>query len=157
MSSFSAVARKAGDAPRAHTLIQKVLAARPEHLPSLYLSGLIDFQLGSFASAEEALRKVTAQTGEPGARRMLAQIYLRGGRPASAACPTMTSERSEVVMFHPSRNLMLLGVLGAAIGVPYMLATGRGPQANPARWLGGARRSSCTSTRSQKTTPSRCR
>ena len=55
--------------------------AKPDHLPSLYLLGLIDLRLGSLAAAEEQLRKVVAQVpNEVGARRALAATYLRMGQ-----------------------------------------------------------------------------
>ena len=71
-----------GDAAHARDVIQPVLAAKPDHLPSLLLSGLINYQLGLYSVAEEALSKVIAQAPKAvGARRALAMTYMRSGRP----------------------------------------------------------------------------
>jgi putative PEP-CTERM system TPR-repeat lipoprotein len=70
-----------------HTVdaLQRILAMSPDHLPSLMLTGLAQYQLGSYAVAEESLRRVLARIpDEPQARRALAATYIRTGR-ASAA------------------------------------------------------------------------
>ncbi len=74
-----------GDATHARDVIQQVLGIKSDHIPSLYLSGLINSQLGSYAIAEEALRKVVAQVpNDASARRALALTYLKTGRAGQA-------------------------------------------------------------------------
>jgi putative PEP-CTERM system TPR-repeat lipoprotein len=54
-------------------------------LPSLYLSGMVDAQLKSYASAEETLRKVVARApADPSARKLLASVYVQTGQPRLA-------------------------------------------------------------------------
>jgi putative PEP-CTERM system TPR-repeat lipoprotein len=96
------------DTKHARDVIQGVVAARPDNLQALYLSGLIDFQLESYAGAEESLRKVVAQASDPNARRVLAMTYLRTGRPALAI------ETVEEGLRQVPDNPLLLRVAGEA-------------------------------------------
>src|SRR5262249_17313291 len=74
-----------GDAAHARDAIQPVLGAMPDHLPSLFLYGLSNYELNSYAAAEEALSKVVAQSpNDLWARRALAATYLKTGRPTLA-------------------------------------------------------------------------
>lgn len=79
------VALARGNPTAAREAIVKVTQVTPDYLPSRYLSGLIDYQLGSYATAEESLRTVVAKVpGDDGARRALAATYLRRGRALQA-------------------------------------------------------------------------
>ncbi|MBP6898874.1 MAG: PEP-CTERM system TPR-repeat protein PrsT [Burkholderiaceae bacterium] len=61
----------------------RVLRFAPEHLPALQLAGAIELQRGGLLQAENYLSKaLTLAPSLPLARRLLAQIYLRGGQPA---------------------------------------------------------------------------
>ena len=66
-----------GNAQHAHEVVERLVAARPDHLPSVFLSGLVDFQLGSNASAEVSLRKVLARSPK---------TLTRGGSWRSSIC-----------------------------------------------------------------------
>ena len=73
------------DNGRARDAVQRVLAGRPDHLPSLLLLGLANSQLGSYEAAEEPLRRVLAKVpNELSARRALSAVYLRTGRARQA-------------------------------------------------------------------------
>ena len=73
------------DPGRARDLVQRVLAGHPDHLPSLMLSGLAQYQVGSYAAAEDAFTRVMNKApNEPNARHGLAATYLRTGRPRQA-------------------------------------------------------------------------
>jgi putative PEP-CTERM system TPR-repeat lipoprotein len=75
-----------GDAAKARDLTQPLLATRPNHAPSLFIAGVANYQLKSWAAAEDALRSVVAQVpADRGANRMLVATYLRSGRTVQAA------------------------------------------------------------------------
>jgi putative PEP-CTERM system TPR-repeat lipoprotein len=74
-----------GDWARTRDLTQQVLAAKPDHMPSLYLNGLANQRLGAGAAAEDSFRKVIALSpNEPSVRRALAAEYMRTGRATQA-------------------------------------------------------------------------
>jgi Cytochrome c biogenesis factor len=50
-----------GDNAHARDALQRVLAMRPDNLPSLFLLGTVDYQMGSYATAEDTLRRVVAK------------------------------------------------------------------------------------------------
>lgn len=71
------------DFARARDLVQGLLRLAPEHTGTLYLAGAIELQNGSLLLAESHLSKaVQNNTRMAGARRLLAQVYLRMGQPA---------------------------------------------------------------------------
>ena len=70
-----------GDYKAARELATKLLRNLPDHPRLLQLSGMIDLELKDFKQAEAAFSKVLQlQPGAAGARRLLAQTYLRSGR-----------------------------------------------------------------------------
>ena len=76
-----------GDAARAREEVQKLLASRAgsNHLPTLYLSALADYQLKNYATAEDTLRKVLASApNHLPSRRVLAAVNVRSGRASQA-------------------------------------------------------------------------
>ena len=73
----------------AQTAVERARHFDPDYVPALYLSGLIDMQLGLYASAEVTLRAVVAKSPEDeDARRSLATIFVRRGS-ASQALSTL--------------------------------------------------------------------
>ncbi|HEY9192391.1 MAG TPA: XrtA/PEP-CTERM system TPR-repeat protein PrsT [Methyloversatilis sp.] len=65
--------------------INKMLALYPGHLPSLALSAQIEFELKSYAQAEQVAEKVIANGGETRTvRKILIASYLRNGRASKA-------------------------------------------------------------------------
>ena len=78
------VAYATNNPARTSEMIQKVLANNPDHLPSLMLSGLAKFQLGSYAAAEESFDRVMNRAPNDNVRRMLAATYIKTGRARQA-------------------------------------------------------------------------
>ena len=79
------VAYAYGDYKHASNVSQVILSARPDFLPAVLLSGLVDLQLGAFATADEKLRRVVQRVpSDLTARRGLALVSLRTGRPEDA-------------------------------------------------------------------------
>ena len=119
--SDALVSYATGNTAHAHEAIERVLAGRPDHLPSMFLSGLVDLQLGSYASAEASLRKVLARAPEdPNAGRVLALVYLKQGRAGEAL------EMLEPVLAAHPDNAVLLRTAGEAYlatGNPALAAT----------------------------------
>jgi putative PEP-CTERM system TPR-repeat lipoprotein len=79
------LAFRQGDAVKTRDAVQQVLKTAPDHAPSLYLAGAADYQLRSYDSAAEYLRRVLShypQSGE--AQVLLVSIYLQTGRPDKA-------------------------------------------------------------------------
>lgn len=71
-----------GDSAKARDLAGRLLKAVPDHPGVLFLAGLAEFRLRSYAMAEAHLSK--ALKSAPGylmARQLLAQTYLRSGQP----------------------------------------------------------------------------
>ncbi len=69
----------------AREAIQQHLRAVPDSLPGLMLEGGIEYQLGSFAKAEDSLKKALAKSPKQRlARILLVNTYLRSGQPARA-------------------------------------------------------------------------
>ena len=82
--SDALISAMSGDNTHARAQVQRILAVRPDHLPSLFLLGVIDYQLGSYGSAEDTLRKVIAKVpANPSPRHLLALLYLRTGQAAA--------------------------------------------------------------------------
>ncbi len=74
-----------GDGAHARDVLQHVLGTTPDHLPSLMLNGIVQYQLGFYSLAEDSLRKVVARVpGDTTARRFLAATYVKTGRAAQA-------------------------------------------------------------------------
>jgi putative PEP-CTERM system TPR-repeat lipoprotein len=74
-----------GDTGRARDVLQRLLGAVPDHLPAQMLNGLVQFQLGSYALAEDSFRKVLARMpAQPNAVRMLAATFVKTGRSPQA-------------------------------------------------------------------------
>lgn len=70
---------------QARDYLNQVLRVAPDHVPSLLLAGAAEFQLRSFATAEQHFAKVLALAPSSGfARRMLTGVYLQTGRPSRA-------------------------------------------------------------------------
>jgi len=79
------VAYASNDPRRAQEVIQKVLAANPDNLPSLLLAGLAQYQLGSYGAAEQSFTQVMNRAPENvSARRGLALTYIKTGRARQA-------------------------------------------------------------------------
>jgi putative PEP-CTERM system TPR-repeat lipoprotein len=79
------LAYRQGDIEKSRQRLQQVLKLMPDQVPSLVLSGAIDLRENKFNAAEENLRKAVARApNDGGARRLLAQTYLRMGQPAKA-------------------------------------------------------------------------
>lgn len=73
------------DPARTRELVQRVLAVNPDHLPSLMLAGLAQYQLGSYAAAEDSFNRVIVKLpDEANARRGLAATYIKTGRSRQA-------------------------------------------------------------------------
>lgn len=70
---------------RAHDLIQTLLSAAPNSIPLLEFAGAVSLALNSPLKAEAYLNKALAQSQDlPPVRRLLAEAYLQGGKPAKA-------------------------------------------------------------------------
>lgn len=94
--------------------LQQVLAAQPDHIGALYLSGVANARSGNFSTAEAQLRRFLAFVpGHTEASINLAQIYLSLEEPARAE----TLMRG-VIRNHPdnARAVNILGVAMAAQG-----------------------------------------
>lgn len=74
-----------GDFAAARELLQPLLRFAPDHIGLLHLSGATEFKLNNYSQAEAMLsRAVQLSPGFAGARRVLAQVYLRGQQPSKA-------------------------------------------------------------------------
>ena len=74
-----------GESVKARNAASIVLNALPDHAPSMLLSGAVEYQLGSLATAENFLRKVVMQhPNSIYARSLLIATYLRKGEPGKA-------------------------------------------------------------------------
>ena len=73
------------DFAAARDALQQQLRAAPGNLQGLLLSGAVDYELGSYATAESNLATVlNAVPNHSFARRLLIRTYLRSGQPAKA-------------------------------------------------------------------------
>ena len=83
--SEAMLAYSQGNLWAASTAVERARHFEPDYLPALYLSGLIDMQLGSYASAEATLRAVVARMpDDEDARRSLATTFVRRGSASQA-------------------------------------------------------------------------
>lgn len=90
--------------------LQQVLAAQPEHVGALYLSGVANAQLNNFSTAEAQLRRfVGLVPSHLDGRVALAQVYLALEEPARAEALMRQSLKQ-----HPE-NHQVVNVLGMAI------------------------------------------
>ncbi len=72
-----------GEFTRARELLQPLMRVMPEHVGVLHLAGATEFRLNSIAPAETYLSKaVQLAPNFVGARRVLAQVYLRQRQPS---------------------------------------------------------------------------
>ena len=79
------LAFRKGEIEKSRQRLQQVLKLMPDQVPSLVLSGAIDLQENKINAAEANLRKAVAKApNDVGARRLLAQTYLRMGQPHKA-------------------------------------------------------------------------
>lgn len=79
------IAFLSGDLPKARELIQQMLGIAPKNVALLEFAGAVELALNSPLQAETYLGKALAQTPDlPSVRRMLADAYLRGGKPTKA-------------------------------------------------------------------------
>ena len=79
------LAFRQGDAAKTRDAAQQVLKAAPDHVPSLFLAGAADYQLRSFDSAAEYLRRVVSKYPQgTDAQMLLISSYLEGGHPERA-------------------------------------------------------------------------
>lgn len=70
----------------ANEALQKLLAASPEHMPTVLLAGATEMNLGLLKQSEQHLTKyVTAFPDHGYARKLLAQTQFKAARPADAA------------------------------------------------------------------------
>jgi putative PEP-CTERM system TPR-repeat lipoprotein len=66
--------------------LQKILTKAPEHLPTVLLAGAVELNLGSLPQAEMHLKKYLEKFPDhPYARKLMAQVQLKGADPAAAA------------------------------------------------------------------------
>jgi putative PEP-CTERM system TPR-repeat lipoprotein len=79
------VAFLGGDSAQARDLIQQLLRLAPSNVALLEFAGAVELKLNSPLQAEPYLQKALAQTPDlPPVRRLLAEAYLRGGKPLKA-------------------------------------------------------------------------
>ena len=79
------VAFLSGDVPKARELIQQMLGVAPKNVALLEFAGAVELALNSPLQAEAYLSKALAQTPDlPSVRRLLADAYMRGGKPPKA-------------------------------------------------------------------------
>ena len=79
------VAFLGGDSAQARELIQQLLRLAPSNVALLEFAGAVELKLNSPLQAEPYLQKALAQTPDlPPVRRLLADAYLRGGKPLKA-------------------------------------------------------------------------
>jgi len=98
-----------GEAAKARDLSQTLLNARSDHVPTLYIAGLANYQLKNWVVAEEMLRKVIAQVpDDPGPRRVLVAGYLRAGR------TTQATEAVDMALRRMPDDVVLLRLAGEA-------------------------------------------
>jgi putative PEP-CTERM system TPR-repeat lipoprotein len=65
--------------------LAQILAAAPNHLPTLLLAGTAEYQLRAYERAEDYLRRALTQAPSlPYTRRVLTATYLRSGQPQQA-------------------------------------------------------------------------
>lgn len=90
--------------------LQQVLAAQPDHIGALYLSGVANAQLGNFSTAETQLRRfLRLVPGHLDGSLTLAQVYLSLEEPTRAE-----SLMRRVLEQHPD-DTRVVNVLGIAI------------------------------------------
>lgn len=71
-----------GDSAQARELIQQLLRLAPNNVALLEFAGAVELKLNSPLQAEPYLQKALIQTPDlPPVRRLLAEAYLRGGKP----------------------------------------------------------------------------
>lgn len=71
-----------GDSTQARELVQQLLRVSPTNVALLEFAGAVELKLNSPLQAEPYLLKALAQTADlPPVRRLLAEAYLRGGKP----------------------------------------------------------------------------
>lgn len=76
---------RAGDAAKAHEQLQPALAAYPDRAAILYLAGGVEAMRGALPQAEAHLTKaLSVQPDFVPARRLLAEVFLRGSQPGKA-------------------------------------------------------------------------
>jgi putative PEP-CTERM system TPR-repeat lipoprotein len=81
LHAVAMVAFARDDMKAALDAVQKSLELAPDYLPSRYLSGLIDLRRGAYATAEQSLRSVAAQSpNDDGAAIALAEVLGRRGQ-----------------------------------------------------------------------------
>ena len=79
------IAFLSGDVPKAREMVQQMLGVAPKNVALLQFAGAVELALNSPLKAETYLSKALAQTPDlPAARRLLADAYLRGGKPNKA-------------------------------------------------------------------------
>ena len=87
-----------------------VLNVAPDHLPSVYLSALANYQAGNLASAETQLDTLlAAQPRNVTGRQMLATVYLRTGR-AEKATRMARQLLKELPMNTTSMNILAMAL-----------------------------------------------
>jgi len=79
------IAFLSGDPTRSRELVQQLLRVSPDSVALLEFAGAVELQLNSPLQAETHLSKALAKTPDlPSVRRLLADTYLRTGKPAKA-------------------------------------------------------------------------
>ena len=79
------VAFLGGEVMRARDLVQQLLRSLPDRVAVLELAAAIELKLNSLQQAETYLNKALARSPDlPSARRMLADVLMRNGKPAKA-------------------------------------------------------------------------
>ncbi len=79
------LAFRQGDAAKTRDAVQEVLKVMPDHAPSLFLAGAADYQLRSYDTAAEYLRRVLSQYPQSTeAQLLLISTYLEAGHPERA-------------------------------------------------------------------------
>ncbi len=79
------LAFRQGNATKTRDAVQQMLKAVPDHAPSLYLAGAAQYQLRSFDSAAEYLRRAISQSPQSTeAQLLLISNYLEAGHPERA-------------------------------------------------------------------------
>lgn len=89
--------------------VQEVLKGSPDHVPSMLIAGAAQMHMGSYVSAEDALRKVVDRLPRhQGARRMLVTTQLRMGQVDRAL------ETLEPLLYQANDSAEVLALAGEA-------------------------------------------
>lgn len=111
--------------------VNKLLVSSPGHMPTLALSAQVEFELKSFAQAEQVAEKVIANGGEtPTVRKILIASYLRNGRASKAQqalAPLLKAHPNDPAVLSLAGQVHLSAGDAAAASRAFELAAAKAP------------------------------